>query len=79
MKQESTTMAAAKMTEAHLEFLSRFVARGWLHATRNDKSEQDAVDAGLRKRYLRRELGEAHFTPSGQAALTPLPSKTATA
>ena len=62
-------MAEMKLTEAHLAFLNRFVARGWLHATRDNEFEQVAVDGGLRKRYLRRELGEAHFTPRGREAL----------
>ena len=55
--------------EGALPFLSRFVDRGWLHGTRDDAREQEAVDYGLRKRWLRRELSEVHFTPAGRAAL----------
>lgn len=50
-------------------FLSRFVSRGWLHATREDAMEQAAVDRGLRHGWLRRELSEVHFTPKGRKAL----------
>ena len=50
-------------------FLSRFTGRGWLHGTRDDADEQAAVDLGLRKRWLRRELSEVHFTPKGRQAL----------
>lgn len=57
------------LTKAHTEFLARFVPRGWLAARRDDPVEQAAVDIGLRKRWLRRELGEVHFTPAGRAAL----------
>lgn len=63
-------MGGEKLTKAHTDFLARFVDRGWLHATREDESEQQAVDLGLRRRWLRRELGEAHFTPKGRAALS---------
>lgn len=52
------------------QFLSRFVARGWLSATRAMTNEQYAVDLGLRKRWLRKELSEVHFTPAGRAALS---------
>lgn len=58
-----------KATQAHTNFLSRFVSRGWLHADREDAAEREAVEIGLRKRWLRRELSEAHFTPAGRAAL----------
>lgn len=58
-----------KLTEIERRFLSRFISRGWLHATRDDQMEQVAVDKGLRSRFLRRELGEAHFTPAGRRAL----------
>jgi hypothetical protein len=53
----------------HIAFLARFVSRGWLHAAREDRDEQAAVDLGLRKHWLRRELSEAHFTPAGRAAI----------
>lgn len=59
-----------RLTEAQTAFLSRFVTRGWIHATRDDPDEQVAIDIALRKRYLRRELSEAHFTPAGRLALT---------
>ncbi|TPK14117.1 hypothetical protein [Mesorhizobium sp. B2-5-11] len=59
-----------KLTEAHRTFLNRFVSRGWIHAIRENPTEQEAIDIGLRKRYLRRELSEAHFTPAGRAALS---------
>lgn len=59
----------AKLTEAHTAFLIRFVPRGWIHATRDDAVEQEAIDIALRKRYLRRELFEVHFTPAGRTAL----------
>jgi hypothetical protein len=62
-----------KLTEAQISearaFLCRFVDRGWLHGTRANTAEQAAVDLGLRKRWLRRELSEVHFTPAGRAAL----------
>lgn len=51
-------------------FLARFAGRGWLHGTRDDPAEQAAVDLGLRKRWLRRELSEVHFTPKGRQALS---------
>lgn len=50
-------------------FLSRFVKRGWLSADRPDASEQRAIEYGLRRGWLRRELSEAHFTPVGREAL----------
>lgn len=59
----------AKLTEAQAAFLARFVSRGWLHAIREEADEQVAVHIALRKRWLRRELNEAHFTPAGRAAL----------
>lgn len=58
-----------KLTEAQRAFLARFVARGWLSRERENPAEAAAVRAALRAGYLRRELGEAHFTPSGRAAL----------
>ena len=61
--------ARRKLSLEHAAFLSRFVGRGWLHATRSDAGEQHAVDAGLRLRLLRREMGEAHFTPKGRQQL----------
>lgn len=67
---EAVTMGErVKLTEAQRNFLSRFVGRGWLHATREDADEQAAVDTALRKRWLRREMNEAHFTPAGRQAL----------
>lgn len=62
----------AKLIEINREqrdFLLRFVGRGWLHGTRDDAMEAAAVDLALRKRWLRRELSEVHFTPVGRAAL----------
>lgn len=56
-------------TQRHIDWLCRFVARGWIHATRDDAFEQEAIDIGLRRRWLRRELGEAHFTPRALLAL----------
>jgi hypothetical protein len=50
-------------------FLARFLGRGWLAATRENPFEQVAVDYGLRRGWLRRELSEAHFTPAGRSAL----------
>ena len=65
------TDTAVRLSEAQAkDFLSRFVARGWLHGKRDKANEQTAVDIGLRKRWLRRELSEVHFTPVGRAALT---------
>lgn len=57
------------MTQAQVNFLNRFVDRGWLHGTRDKPEEQAAVDAALRKRWLRREMSEVHFTPAGRRAL----------
>lgn len=59
-----------KLTEADCTFLSRFVSRGWLHGTRDNADEQRAVDLALRKRWLRRELSEVHFTPAGRIAIS---------
>lgn len=59
-----------RLTGAQTTFLGRFVVRGWIHAIRDDPDEQVAIDIALRKRYLRRELSEAHFTPKGRLALT---------
>lgn len=67
MTNQSNT-SRGRLTEAQTAFLARFIPRGWLHAIRDDADEQAAVDAALRKRYLRRELSEAHFTPRGRAA-----------
>lgn len=50
-------------------FLARFVNRGWLHGTRVLANEQEAVDEGLAKGWLQRELSEVHFTPAGRRAL----------
>lgn len=58
------------LSEAQRAFLARFIGRGWLHGRRDDTIEQEAVDIGLRKRYLRRELSEVHFTPAGRTALS---------
>jgi hypothetical protein len=57
------------MDESQMMFLRRFVPRGWLHGTRDDVNEQSAVDEGVRKRWLRRELSEVHFTPKGRRSL----------
>lgn len=57
------------ITEDQSAFLARFAGRGWIHAVRDDAFEQLAVDLGLRKRWLRREGNEAHFTPAGRRAL----------
>jgi len=56
--------------QRHIDWLSRFVPRGWIHATRDDDFEQEAIAIGLHKRWLRRELGEVHFTPAGRALLS---------
>lgn len=53
----------------HEQFLTRFVSRGWLHAVRDDRYEQEAVDYGLRAGWLRKEGNEAHFTPRGRRAV----------
>lgn len=50
-------------------FLARFLGRGWLHALRDSEGEQAAVDMGIRKGWLRREMNEAHFTPEGRRVL----------
>lgn len=57
------------LTTSQVSFLSRFIDRGWIHATREDPDEQTAINLGLRKRWLRRELSEVHFTPAGRAGL----------
>jgi hypothetical protein len=57
------------LTEDQKAYLARFIGRGWLSTTRETAEEQAAVDLALRKRWLRRELGEAHFTPAGRRAL----------
>ncbi|WP_244421457.1 BrnA antitoxin family protein [Allomesorhizobium alhagi] len=36
---------------------------------REDPDEQRAVDVAVRKKWLRRELREVHFTPAGRIAL----------
>jgi hypothetical protein len=64
-----TRSMAAGVEDAIKTFLSRFVSRGWLHGTRDDPAEQTAVDHGLQQGWLRRELGEVHFTPEGRKAL----------
>jgi hypothetical protein len=50
-------------------FLQRHVARGYIHATREDPFEQLAVDYALRRGWLRLEQSEGHFTPEGRVAL----------
>lgn len=57
------------MTPEQMNELSRFVARGWMHAEPDDPVRRDAIEIGLRKRWLRRELNEVSFTPKGRAAL----------
>ncbi|MGY3581930.1 hypothetical protein ACVIGB_001147 [Bradyrhizobium sp. USDA 4341] len=61
--------AAIVVSDCQKSFLLRFVNRGWLHGTRESVEEQAAVDLGLRKGWLRRELSEVHFTPRGRIAL----------
>lgn len=64
------TAALRRLTGARYEqFLARFVDRGWLHGTRDNAREQEAVDYGLRRGWLRRELGEVHFTVRGRRVL----------
>lgn len=65
----SPASTGTRLANVHLTFLARFVARGWLHAVRDDADEQRAVDYGLRKRWLRREMSEVHFTPAGRRAI----------
>lgn len=69
---------AITLTKAK-DYLARFAGRGWLHGTRDYPDEQEAVDLGLRKHWLRRELGEVHFTPKGRAALQQAAYTSATA
>ena len=57
------------LTETQARFLRRFVARGWIHGSRENEVEQEAIDVALRLGYLRRELGEVHFTPAGRRNL----------
>lgn len=52
-----------------IAFLARFVARGWLHATRENDHEQQAVDSGLRRGWLKRIGSEVHFTKQGRKAI----------
>jgi hypothetical protein len=61
--------APLTVSDRQRAFLLRFVNRGWLHGTREDAEEQAAVDLGIRKRWLRRESSEVHFTPLGRTAL----------
>ena len=56
-------------TYRHSLFLRRFIIRGWLHGTREDAAEQAAVDFGLKRRWLRQEGSEVHFTPKGRTAI----------
>lgn len=65
---EAAEKSGEHETEAR-RFLARFVARGWLSANRECIEEQYAVDLGLRRRWLRTEMSEAHFTPAGRRAL----------
>lgn len=63
-------MTSPSMTQDGCKiFLARFVGRGWLAAKRENPDEQAAVDMALRKRWVRRELSEVHFTPAGRRAL----------
>lgn len=57
------------LSEQQKAFLARFVGRGWLHGIRENAEEQVAVDLALRKRWLKREMREMHFTPKGRTAL----------
>lgn len=59
----------SKLTNEEADFLCRFIARGWLHGTRECRKEQAAVNKALRLKYLRKELSEVHFTPAGRIAL----------
>lgn len=61
---------ARMRAQTHEQFLARFMQRGWLHGTREDRREQAAVDYGLLRGWLRRELSEVHFTPKGRKALS---------
>lgn len=61
--------AAIVISDQQRAFLVRFIARGWLHGTRDSAEEQAAVDLGLRKRWLRREGSEVQFTSKGRIGL----------
>lgn len=61
---------ATQLSDHHLTFLRRFVDRGWIHGDRADPREKEAVQMALRKRWLRRELSEVHFTRIGREALS---------
>lgn len=63
----------AFLTDDQRSFLRRFIGRGWLSAIRDDPWEQETVDLALRKRWMRREYNEAHFTPKGREHLEPTP------
>jgi hypothetical protein len=57
------------LPENYAQFLCRFIGRDCLHATRDSSGEQRAVEYGLQHGWLRRKLGEVHFTPKGRKAL----------
>lgn len=63
-------MRGLQLSTDHQTFLARFIGRGWLHADRDEPIEREAVDLALRKRWLRREGSEVHFTPRGRVGLT---------
>lgn len=63
-------MKGLQLTTEQATFLARFTGRGWLHAAREDAVEREAVDFGLRKRWLRREGSEVHFTQRGRVGLS---------
>lgn len=58
-----------EMTQQQKDELSRFVVRGWMHAEPDDELRREAIEIGLRKRWLRRELDEITFTSKGRIAL----------
>lgn len=56
------------MKQADINFLARFVSRGWLAADRL-KHEEAICRRGQQAGYLHRERGEWHFTEAGKIAM----------
>lgn len=58
-----------EMTQAQKDELCRFSRRGWMHAEPDYALRREAIEIGLRKGWLRRELDEVTFTSKGRIAL----------
>jgi hypothetical protein len=59
-----------ELFEGDIQFLKRFVGRGWLAAPRDNPNENGACLRGVKAGYLKRARTEYQFTEAGRIALT---------